>query len=208
MGLCLLHGFCCSRHLGIPGLRDHYRPLWPRDPCLPKATLLFMPPHLRGEVRPHHRADTSLWPKEQGEVCPPWDLVPFSAAAGLGAGRRRTSSLEAGRVQTFTLQSLINGVPLGHWCWTCAGRAQWQRAEGPTERPRPSTSPSGSRLSRLVGHVVCGKCAAHPALGFPVFATKSAFGSRWGGRAPWPLLPPPFLVPPPQLPGPSCCLGL
>lgn len=66
---------------------------------------------------------SSLLLKEQ-EVCPPWDLVPFSPSAGLGAGRKRTSSLEAERIHILILQSLVKCVPRGHRCWLCSGRAQ------------------------------------------------------------------------------------
>lgn len=54
-------------------------------PRLPGAALLGEPPRLWEKFA--NTTFLSLLRKEQGEVCPSWDLMPFNPGAGLGTER-------------------------------------------------------------------------------------------------------------------------
>lgn len=104
MEFCLLQGFCSLLSLGIPGLGEHCRSPQDWDPGLPKVALRFC--HCIFGERFASTIISSLLLKEQEK-----DVL--GPGAGLGAGRKRTSSLEAERVQILILQSLVKGVPRG-----------------------------------------------------------------------------------------------
>ena len=77
------------------------------------------------------------------------------------------------------------------------------------EGPSPSASPSGSRLSRLVGYVIWGKCAPHPCPWFSSLHNEELLWQKVGKEVSLAssssTLPSPPA--PPQLPWPAC-LGL